>query len=158
VVKGPLTVTDMIGWLQGWGGMFIRPHGIGHAWRRRHPAAYTFDPLGIPDVPERVHWDSEFARAAGAPAAYDYGPQRIAWLGQLVTNWMGDDGFLCELDIEVRRMNVVGDTTWCRGEVVERSLEDGRALVRCRVEAVNQRGEATAYGHAVVALPRGAAA
>lgn len=154
VVKGPLTVTDMIGWLQGWGGMFVRPHGIGHRWRKRHPAAYTVDPFGIPDVPERVHWDTEFARAAGAPAAYDYGPQRIAWLGQLMTNWMGDDGWLRALDVEVRRMNIVADTTWCRGEVVDRSISDGRALVRCRVEAVNQRDEATAFGEAVVELPR----
>lgn len=154
VVKGPLTVTDMIGWLQGWGGMFIRPHATGVEWRKRHPKAYTLDRLGIFDVPERVHWDSEFARAAGAPAAFDYGPQRIAWLGHLMTNWIGDDGWLSELDVQVRRMNLVGDTTWCRGEIVERELRDGRGVARCAVEGVNQRGETTMSGHAVAELPR----
>jgi len=154
IVKGPLTVTDMVGWLQGWGGMFIFPHAIGRGFRRRHPAAYTRDGQGIPDVPERVHWDSDFARAAGAPAAYDYGPQRIAWLSQLLTNWQGDAGWLSEISVEVRKLNLVGDTTWCRGEVLERSVADGEATVRCAIRCVNQRDEVTAHGEAVVQLPR----
>ena len=33
----------------------------------------------------------------GVPGAYDYGPERVAWLGHLVTNWMGDAGFLRRL-------------------------------------------------------------
>jgi acyl dehydratase len=154
VVKGPLTVTDMNGWLLGWGGMFIRPHGIGHRWRRRHPAAYTLDARGVPDVPERVHWDTEFALRSGLPAPYDYGPQRIAWLSQVFTNWIGDDGHLAELDVEVRRLNLVGDTTWCRATVVDCRLEGDRGLVECSLRAENQRGEETAKGRALVQLPR----
>jgi acyl dehydratase len=79
ILKGPLTVTDCIGWLMGWGSPFVRPHLVGFHYRRRHPAAYIPDELGVPDVPERVHWDSTFARAVGAPGAYDYGPQRVSW-------------------------------------------------------------------------------
>lgn len=154
IVKGPLTVTDMNGWLLGWGGMFIRPHGIGQRWRKRHPAAYTLDARGVPDVPERVHWDAEFALQSGLPAPYDYGPQRIAWLSQLVTNWMGDDGWLAELEVQVRRLNLVGDTTWCRGEVTASHLEGDRGVVSCAVRAVNQKGEETALGTATVELPR----
>lgn len=153
IVKGPLTITDMNGWLLGWGGMFIRPHRIGQQWRKRHPAAYTLDARGVPDVPERAHWDTEFALQSGLPAPYDYGPQRIAWLSQLLTNWMGDDGWLSELDVQVRRMNLVGDTSWCRGEVTGRELQDGRGMVSCAVRIVNQRGEETALGTASVELP-----
>lgn len=154
LVKGPLTITDMNGWLLGWGGMFIRPHGIGHSWRKRHPAAYTPDARGVPDVPERVHWDTEFAQNSGLPSPYDYGPQRIAWISQLFTNWIGDDGWLCELEVEVRRLNIVGDTTWCRGTVLERRLDGERGLVECSLRAENQRGEETAKGRALVELPR----
>ena len=55
--------------------------------------------FGIPDCPERVHWEPEFALMVGAPGAYDYGPERCSWLTHQLTNWMGDDGFLrpCEL-------------------------------------------------------------
>lgn len=154
IVKGPLTLTDMVGFLMGWGGMFVRPHGIGHRWRQRHPAAYTKDQLGVPDVPERVHWDNDAARAAGAPAAYDYGPQRIAWVAQVMTNWMGDDGFLTELSVEVRRFNLVGDTTWCSGSVTDKWRSDsGAPFVRCTLIATNQDSVVTATGHAVARLP-----
>lgn len=160
LVRGPLTVTDMIGWLMGWGGMFVRPHGLGVAWRRRHPAAYTLDRFGVPDVPERVHWDEPAALHAGAPAVYDYGPQRIAWLSQVLTYWMGDEGWVRELSVEVRRLNIIADTTWCEGTVKERFEEEGSGLVRCELQAVNQRGETTARGEGLIELPRrpGAAA
>lgn len=153
IVKGPLTITDMLAWLMGWGGLFIRAHRRGLEYRRRHPAAAIPDPYGIPDVPERVHWDNDFAQQVGAPAAYDYGPQRISWLGQLMTNWMGDDGFLKKLEVEVRRFNIVGDTTWCRGKVINKYLQDGLPMVECQVQAENQRSEITAQGKALVLLP-----
>ncbi|MBI3965653.1 MAG: MaoC family dehydratase N-terminal domain-containing protein [Chloroflexi bacterium] len=153
VVKGPLTVTDMIGWLMGWGGVFVRPHRIGAEYRRRHPAAYLADEYGVPDVPERVHWDNDFARRVGVPAAYDYGPQRIAWLGQVMTNWVGDAGWVAKLSVRLRRHNLVGDTTWCRGKVARRYVEDGRHLVDVELAAVDQRGETTATGTATAELP-----
>src|SRR5206468_169503 len=73
--------------------------------------------FGVPEPPERVHWDADLARAVGVPAPYDYGPERVAWLGHLVTNWMGDAGTLARLNVQVRRHNLIGDTTWCRGRV-----------------------------------------
>jgi acyl dehydratase len=153
VVKGPVTVTDFIAWLMGWGGLFVRAHRIALEFRRQHPAAGIPNELGVPDVPERVHWDNDFARKIGAPAAYDYGPQRIAWLGNLMTNWIGDDGFLRRLDVQVRRFNIVGDTSWCRGRVTRRYEAEGRRLVDCDVWIENQRGEVTATGTATAELP-----
>lgn len=153
VVKGPLTVTDIVGWLMGWGGIFIRPHRFGLAYRRRHPAAYPPDEHGVPDVPERVHWDGEFARRVGVPAPYDYGPQRIAWLGHLMTNWIGDDGWLAKLSVRLVRHNLVGDTTWCRGRVARKYVEGARHLVEVEIWAEDQRGETTAKGSSVVQLP-----
>jgi acyl dehydratase len=154
VVKGPLTITDIIAWLIGWGGLFNRAHRLGLAFRRRHPAAAVVDAYGVPDVPERVHWDVDFAHAAGVPGAYDYGPQRIAWFGHLMTNWIGDDGFLCLLDIQVRRFNLIGDTTWIRGTVTNIFERAGQPMVACDLWAENQRGETTAQGRAEAMLPR----
>jgi acyl dehydratase len=153
LLKGPLTVTDCIGWLMGWGSPFVRPHLVGAAYRRRHPSAYIPNALGVPDIPERVHWDDAFARAIGAPAAYDYGPQRVSWLGHLLSNWLGDDGWLQTLDVQVRRFNIMGDLTRCKGVVTGKRLVSGQCLIDCDVWAENQRGETTAWGTATAVLP-----
>ena len=101
-----------------------------------------------------MHWDEPFARAVGVPGAYDYGPERVAWLGHLVTNWMGDRGQLRRLNVQVRRHNLIGDVTWCRGVVTGKTDDGDEALVQLELRAVNQRGETTASGTAMVAVPR----
>ena len=153
VVKGPLTVTSIIAFLQGWGSLYVRGHGLAFDLFDRHPALAIPNAFGVPEPPERVHWDADFARAVGVPGAYDYGPERVAWLGHLVTNWMGDDGLLSRLSVEVRRHNLIGDTTWCRGTVADKAVVAGRGEVALDLEAVNQRAEPTARGRATVVLP-----
>ena len=154
VVKGPLTVTDIICFKIGWGGPpFVRAHGMALTWRRRHPGVEVLNSLGVPDVPERVHWEDELAQVVGTPGAYDYGPQRVSWLSHLLTNWIGDDGFLKRLYAEVRRFNVVGDTTWCKGKVTRKYVENSELLVDIECWGENQRGEITMPGQATVRLP-----
>ncbi|MBI3967405.1 MAG: MaoC family dehydratase N-terminal domain-containing protein [Chloroflexi bacterium] len=154
VTKGPVTVTDFIAWLMGWGGLFVRAHRVAVEFRQRHPAAGIVNELGIPDGPERVHWDSPFAKRIGAPEAYDYGPQRVSWLGNLMTNWIGDEGFLRRLSAQVRRFNIVGDVSRCQGKVTRKYLDGDQALVDCDIWIENQRGEITAQGTATARLPR----
>ena len=154
VVKGPLTVTSVVAFVQGWGSLYVRAHGLAFDLFERHPALAIPNAFGVPEPPERVHWDDALARAVGVPAAYDYGPERVAWLGHLVTNWMGDAGVLRRLSVQVRRHNLIGDTTWCRGTVTARTLVGDEGEVTLALAAVNQRGETIAAGQAVVALPR----
>ena len=87
------------------------------------------------------------------PSAYDYGPGRTSWLTTAVTNWMGDAAFLKRLRGEMRRFNIVGDTTWCKGKIARKYEKDGYALVDIDIWAENQRGEVTAPGIATVMLP-----
>jgi acyl dehydratase len=154
VVKGPLTVTSVVAFVQGWGSLYVRAHGLAFDLFERHPALAIPNAFGVPEPPERVHWDDALARAVGVPSAYDYGPERVAWLGHLVTNWMGDAGLLARLAVQVRRHNLIGDTTWCRGSVTARALVEDRGEVTLGLTAVNQRGETIAAGQAVVVLPR----
>ncbi|MFH1485009.1 MAG: hypothetical protein ABIH46_02970 [Chloroflexota bacterium] len=70
-----------------------------------------------------------------------------------MTNWIGDDGFLKVLYGELRRFNVVGDTTWCKGKVTGKRVESGEHLVDLDIWAENQRHEITAPGHATAILP-----
>jgi acyl dehydratase len=154
VVKGPLTVTSIVAFVQGWGSLYVRAHGLAFDLFERHPALGIPNAYGVPEPPERVHWDEALARAVGVPGAYDYGPERVAWLGHLVTNWMGDAGLLARLAVQVRRHNLIGDTTWCRGSVTSTAVVDGRGEVTVALSAVNQRGESIAAGQALVVLPR----
>ena len=156
MVKGPLTVTDMICWHAGMGmGLYgVKPLRLGYQNRRRIPRFFHRDPQNVPDVMQRVHWDPEFARRAGNPTTYDYGRMRETWLIHLCTDWMGDDAWLWKLDCEFRKFNYVGDTQWLRGRVVRKYLAAGnRPAVELELAAVNQRGEATTPGHATILLP-----
>ncbi len=117
LVKGPLTVTDMICWHVGMGmGLYgVQPLRLAHRNRQRIPRFFHRDDLNVPDVMQRVHWDPEFARRSGNPTTFDYGRMRETWLIHLCTDWMGDDAWLWKLDCEFRQFNYVGDTQWLGG-------------------------------------------
>jgi acyl dehydratase len=154
VVKGPLSMRDMFAWLIGAGSPFMKAHGIALDYQQRHPGAVMVDnTTGQVDVPELVHMEPSRAREIGIPDRYDYGAQRMSWLFHVVTNWMGDAGFLTSLYGELRRFNVVGDTTWIKGKVTRTYIEDERHLVDIDIWGENQRGEITVPGRATVQLP-----
>ena len=153
LVKGPLNITDMICWYAG-GGHTYHAHERAWQYRRRHPADAYVDPeTGAEDSPARGHAQDYMAREVGMPGGYDVGTQRISWLGNLLTHWAGDDGFARTLSVKLRRPNVFGDTSWCRGTVTGKRMEDGVHLVDIAVRVDNQRGETTADGTASVELP-----
>lgn len=155
IVRGPYTATIAVAFEQAWGGLFVRAHGAWFDYVRDHPAIGLPNAYGVPEPPEAVHWDSQLARLAGVPEAYDYGPERISWLSTLVTNWAGDHGFLEELYCEIRGFNLIGDLSRGQGEVtsVQPPDQDGRGRVRLDVWIENQRGDKTAKGWAVIRLP-----
>lgn len=156
VVKGPLGMIEVIAAHLGWG---IGPtYGAGplrYGWKNREriPAFYVEDKYGVPASMMRVHWDQERAEDLGLPAPYDYGQMRSNWIAHLVTNWMGDDGWLTQLSTDIRMFNFHGDTTLCTGQVVAKRDVDGRHLVDLDLRATNQRDEVTVIASATVTLP-----
>ncbi|MGI8335569.1 FAS1-like dehydratase domain-containing protein [Actinomadura scrupuli] len=156
LVKGPLTVTDMVCWHVGMGmGMYdVAPLRLAYRNRQRIPRFYHRDELGVPDAMQRVHWDPAFARRSGNPTTFDYGRMRETWLIHACTDWMGDDAWLWRLRVEFRRFNYVGDVQWAEGEVTRRYLaEGGRPAVDLDLRTRNQRGEITSPASATVLLP-----
>jgi acyl dehydratase len=109
------------------------------------------DSLGFPDV-TNPHRDARRAASHGLPGPYDYGPQRHSWATQLLTNWMGDAGFLEALDFQVRDFCFLGDVQRFTGTVTAKQRCDGRHLVSCRIECRNQAGRMTGSGEASVRL------
>jgi acyl dehydratase len=156
LVKGPLTVTDLVCWHAGVGmGLYgVGPLRLAYKNRQRIPRFYHRDELNVPDVMQRCHWDPAYARKTGNPTTYDYGRMRETWLIHLCTDWMGDDAWLWKLDCEFRRFNFVGDTHWMRGRITRKYLAEGdRPAVDLDIWGENQRGEITTPGHAAVLLP-----
>lgn len=156
VAKGPLTMVDLIcrhiatGMADGYD---IGP--LRYAWKARQKIApfYTADAWGVPQPQQRVHWDDSRAQDLGLPAGYDYAIMRFAWLTHLLTNWMGDDGWIESYDVDLRQFNFVGDFHVIGGTVTGKSIVDGRPTIEIALEASNQRGDITTRGAAKVLLP-----
>jgi hypothetical protein len=155
MAKGPMTVTGFIAFAQGWGGLYIRANKLAWQQIRRHPGLGIPNRFGIPDCPERVHWETEMAKMVGAPGAYDYGPERCSWLTHHLTNWMGDEGFLVRSHCKIRRHNPEGDLLFIEGTVTDRRVDGGRHLIEIEQVARNQDGELSVIGGGTVALPTG---
>ncbi|MCP3913878.1 MAG: acyl dehydratase [Actinomycetia bacterium] len=142
MVKGPMTVTGFIAYAQGWGGLYIRANRLAWQQIRKHPGLGIPNAAGIPDVPERVHWETDLATEVGTPAAYDYGPERCSWLTHHLTDWMGDHGRLVEHGSQIRHHNVVGDSITITGQVT--AVDGDRVTIT--QQAHNQHGELSATG------------
>jgi acyl dehydratase len=153
ILKGPYTVTAAVAFMQAWGSYAVRNHRIAWQYYDRHPMLAPRNENNVPEPPVRVHWDNAFARMVGVPGAYDFGPERVTWMSHLLTDWIGDDGFLRRLRVQIRRHNPVGDLVWCRGRVTGKRELDGKGLVDCEIWAENQNNELSAKGTAEVELP-----
>ena len=154
IARGPLSMMDTMGFLVGCGRGHT--HGVLLKGAMKHPGHFFRNPEagGGVEYTGIGHHRESVAKEVGVPGTYDYGPQRSAWVATLVTNWMGDAGFLKRIKTELRRFNTMGDTTWCKGKVVKKYVQDGYALVDIDVWAENQRGEKTVTnGGATVMLP-----
>lgn len=153
MVKGPMTATGFIAFAQGWGGLYIRANKL--AWKQlhKHPGLGIPNKFGIPDIPERVHWEDDLAMLVGTPAAYDYGPERCSWMTHQLTNWMGDAGALRHIEVRIRRHNPVGDTIYINGEVKRVFAENGGHYAEIEQTATQQDGELSVLAKALVRLP-----
>ena len=157
VVKGPYSPLEIIAWKSGW---HVDMWGLGKANELRvrelmkHPSFSFRDPkTGAIQTAEAAHIDDEVAKSTAVPSGYDLGSQRNAWMAQVLTNWMGDDGFLKKITASYRRFNLTGDTQFIKAKVTRTYREGEEFLVDVEVWCENQRGEVTAPGSATVMLP-----
>ncbi|MEU5841494.1 MaoC family dehydratase N-terminal domain-containing protein [Rhodococcus sp. NPDC047139] len=159
MAKGPLTTTDMVVFHSGgYGFAPYTPCASRLAYKNRQRIAPFYIPneQGVPDVAQRIHWDSGYARSIGLPAAYDYGMMRDCWLSHYLTDWMGDDAWLESMSSQMRKFNYLGDTHTFTGEVVGKRVEGGRHLVDVELRGTSQRDEITCPATATIALPSSA--
>jgi acyl dehydratase len=154
IIKGPLTPTAEIAF-ESYFGIYLVGNKVAANLYAKHPALMIPNEQGVPEPPQRVHWDNAFTqRLLGLPGAYDLGPERCSWLIQGMTDWIGDNGRLTRLEARYLKFNYMGDVTWVQGTVTDKFERDGKAFVRCTLECVNHRDEVTASAVAEAELPR----
>jgi len=103
----------------------------------------------------RIHWDLPFAQLEqGLPNVVVNGSLKNQYLGQLMIDFAGEEGWFKRFFVQHRGMDFPGDVLTASG-VVSATREVGEfGVVDCVVELTNSRGHQTAAGEASVILPR----
>jgi len=101
----------------------------------------------------QIHYDKDFALGNALPGVIIHGALKSAWLGQLLGDWVGEDGSVRKYGCSYRGMDVPGDTLACKGKVTKKYVEGNEHLVECEIWLENSKGEKTTPGTAVVVLP-----
>jgi acyl dehydratase len=95
-----------------------------------------------------IHYDQDYARSVGLPGVILHGLLKAAFLGQLVTDWLGERGTLKSFEVSYRGVDVPGQTYRCRGRVT--SVTGARAELEIWGE--DPEGNRTTVGTAVVEM------
>ena len=100
-----------------------------------------------------IHYDKDYAKNNGLPDVILHGALKNAFLGQLMTDWIGERGTLKKLSVQYRGMDVPGTPVFAKGAVSKKYTQDGEHVVECDIRLEKEDGQTTTPGHAVVALP-----
>ena len=101
-----------------------------------------------------THMDDEVGRAKLNPeGAFGMGNLRLAYIVNMLTDWAGDEAEIRETAIEFRAINKKNDVLATYGRVIEKFRDGDDCMVRIDTNVINQHGESTSPGHAIVALP-----
>ena len=101
----------------------------------------------------QIHYDLGFAKNNDLEDVILHGALKNAFLGHLVTKWMGLDGDLKRLACQYRGMDIPGTPVTAKGLVTKKYQDQGTNLVDCEIWLENEKGEWTTPGSATVALP-----
>lgn len=153
-IKGPTTTISKIAFeLAGGPGGWVVGHELAFELFERHKGLPFINEQGIPEVPLAIHWSNERCqRILGLPGAYEAGYERVNWMVQGYMNWMGDHGRMKKLFVKFPRFSLLGDTTWCKGKVVDKRIEGKDHIVTLDIWTDNQIEETT-RGEAEMILP-----
>ena len=152
ITRGPLTIGDMVAWNAAIGPSY-KAGRWGFLELAKAPHAVTLNTvLNFPVKYSQQHEDPNLAAGRGMPGPFDNGVMRFAWVAPMVTNWMGDDGFLSRLDVQVRQPGIYGDVVVYAAKVTAK--DEMRGTVTLEITGTNHDGAIATKGTAEVELPR----
>jgi acyl dehydratase len=144
MVKGPLTITDLINFHMGAGWLIygLWPYRLSYENRKNLRGFYTKDKHNAWDAVQRVHWDADLAREVGLPDIYDIGALRQTMVSHYLHNFAGDDAWVYRIRYEFRHFNYMGDVTWLTSNVTDVRVDPVLGpLIELDVTGTNQRGK-----------------
>lgn len=100
-----------------------------------------------------IHHDRDYAKNVGYPDVVVQGSLKSAYLGQLMTDWIGETGRLVRLAVQYRDIDVPEQTLLVKGVVTEIREHDGEHAVDCEIWVENPSGARTTRGTATVTFP-----
>ena len=95
-----------------------------------------------------IHYDQAYARGVGLPGVILHGLLKAGFLGQLVTDWIGDEATLSSLEVSYRGIDGPGRPYRCRGRVTNVEGKD----VQLEVWGEDESGKKTTVGTAAIRL------
>ncbi|TAK76350.1 MAG: hypothetical protein EPO16_07335 [Dehalococcoidia bacterium] len=101
-----------------------------------------------------IHMDDEAGRAAlNERGAFGMGNLRYTYMLDALRDWIGDEAEIREVGVQFRAINQKNDVLTVTGKITDKRVEDGEHRVYLDMNVVNQEGQPTCPGHAVVVLP-----
>ncbi len=160
LVKGPVSLADQMAWLSAEGRTLLLGGLVEKDLMLNRPGAMRTNPTtNYPYYDQDQEFEDVLAcRDLGFKYANPgRGITRVALAGQLLTDWMGDDGFLRKLSVSLPAPWVYGDTMWLNGMVSKKYQEPMGSevynAVDVRIMGTNQLKETVLTGEATVYLP-----
>jgi len=122
--------------------VFERTTGFGH-WNRY---------AAVNDEFIDVHMDSAAAQAAGQSDVFGMGNLRIAYVHNVLHDWLNGEGDLAEFGCQFRQLNFLNDRLRTQCVVTQSAERAGIHLVSLDLNVLNQKDESTMPGDATLLL------
>ena len=124
------------------------------AWSRKTDFMHWNRYAAVNDEFIPIHMDDEAGRAAlNEQGAFGMGNLRYAYLVNALQSWIGDEAEVREIGCEFRAINQKNDVLTVVGKVTEKQVEGDEHRLHIEIDVVNQSGQPTCPGHAVVVVP-----
>ena len=101
--------------------------------------------------PHRIHYDETYTTEVEKhPGVVIDGPLQGDWLMQTVTDWIGEDGKVLEIEYSNRRASYLGETLTSGGAI--KSVDAAAGTVELELFIRNEAGDVITPGRAVVSF------
>ena len=99
----------------------------------------------------QIHYDMEYAKNNGLPWVILHGALKNAFLGQLITDWIGTSGKLKMLEVQYKGMDLPGTPVYAKG-IVSKIIDENN--IDCDLWLETESGDKTTIGKATIQLPK----
>ena len=99
----------------------------------------------------QIHYDMEYAKNNGLPGVILHGALKNAFLGQLITDWIGTSGKLKMLEVQYKGMDLPGTPVYAKG-IVSKIIDENN--IDCDLWLETENGDKTTIGKATIQLPK----